>query len=288
VDGIEVDDPDQRCEIAGAHAFRALAEDRLEDAAAIWEGLAGMPGPSAGHAYGVRICLACVLAALGRHEAALACARAGVEEMRGLPGLATPLHAICATLLTRLGRLDEARAAVDAARRAAERSGDRALGALADHDAGTVALAAGDHEEAARLIARGLADDAPVNRPLSRLAVAEALARTGRADEAQAELRAATLEPVGPADGPATLVARLTHVQALIAIARGDADLARRRLEEAAAAWRRQPVPAGGGHLAATLVDIGRPTLAPTEPDRELARVERELEDLEAMHARVR
>jgi hypothetical protein len=53
--------------------------------------------------------------------------------------------------------------------------------------------------------------------------------------------------------------------------------LAERRLQEAATAWRRQPSRAGGGDIATALVDLGRPTLAPVEPARELERVDREL-----------
>ena len=58
-------------------------------------------------------------------------------------------------------------------------------------------------------------------------------------DEADAEIRATALEPVGPADFPDTLVARLTRVQGLVAAARGDDALAERRLGEAADGWRR-------------------------------------------------
>jgi tetratricopeptide (TPR) repeat protein len=229
---------------------------------------------------------------MGRHEDALRCADDGVAEVRGLPSLVAPLHAVRAKLLTRLGRLEHAREAVAQERMAAQRSGDRSLAALADHDAGMVAFAAGDHSAAAELLLRGLAGDAAVNRPLARLAVAESLARLGRVAEAEAELRAVTLEPVGPGDRPAALVAWLTYVQGLVARAGGDEALAERRLQEAAAAWRRQPA-ATVGELAAVLVDLGRPTLAPVEPVRELERVERELRhvplpDTGGAHARVR
>ena len=69
----------------------------------------------------------------------------------------------------------------------------------------------------------------------------------------------------------------MTFVQALVARARGDEELAERRLHEAGRHWRRQPSRAGGGDIASSLVDLGRPTLAPVEPARELERVEREL-----------
>jgi hypothetical protein len=198
-----------------------------------------------------------------------------------------------AKLLTRLGRLAEAREAVAQERVAAARSGNPELATLAEHDAGMVAFAAGDHAATVELLRSALAGDCAVNRPLARLAVAESLARLGRGDDAEAELRAVTLEPVGPGDRPAVLVARLTHVQGLIARGRGDEALAERRLREAAAAWRRSPVRTDGGELATGLVDLGRPTLAPVEPARELERVERELRHVptqgeEGARARVR
>ena len=195
---LDVTDPDVACELANAHAFRALAEDRLDEAVERFESIVGMPGPSPDRAYSVRANLACVLAAAGRHEDALACADGGVAEVRGMPSLLTPLHALRAKLLTRLGHLDAAREAVAQERVAAARSGDPSLVALADHDAGMIAFAAGDHNAAASLLTRGLDSDSAINRPLARLAIAESLARLGRADDAEAELRVVTLEPVGP------------------------------------------------------------------------------------------
>ena len=73
---------------------------------------------------------------------------------------------------------------------------------MADHDGGLIALLAGDHERAAELLGRALAGDPPVQRADARLRRAEALARLGRADEADAEIRAATLEPVRAAAPP--------------------------------------------------------------------------------------
>ena len=210
---LDVTDPDVACELANAHAFRALAEDRLDEAVERFESIVGMPGPSPDRAYSVRANLACVLAAAGRHEDALACADGGVAEVRGMPSLLTPLHALRAKLLTRLGHLDAAREAVAQERVAAARSGDPSLVALADHDAGMIAFAAGDHAAAASLLTRGLDSDSAINRPLARLAIAESLARLGRADDAEAELREVTQEPIGPGDRPAALVARLTHVR---------------------------------------------------------------------------
>jgi hypothetical protein len=120
-----------------------------------------------------------------------------------------------------------------------------------------------------------------VSRPLTRLLRAGALARSGRADEAERELRAAALEPVSPADWPDTLVARMSHVQGLIALSRGDLDLGRRRLREAEAGWRRRAAAGGaqadgdtaaGERYVAALMDLGRPPMAGlVEPARELA-----------------
>jgi hypothetical protein len=119
-----------------------------------------------------------------------------------------------------------------------------------------------------------------VSRPLARLLRAGALARAGRVDDAERELRAVALEPVSPADLPDTLVARMSHVQGLIALGRGDPALAARRLREAEAGWRRRaagPVPAdrdstAGERYVAALIDLGHPPIAGlVEPDRELA-----------------
>ena len=64
------------------------------------------------------------------------------------------------------------------------------LRAGADHDAGLVALARGDHEAAAVLLGAALDGGARVSRPLTRIARAEALAKLGRPDDAEQELRA--------------------------------------------------------------------------------------------------
>ena len=76
------------------------------------------------------------------------------------------------------------------------------LVALADHDAGLLAALAGDHERAQELLGRALDGDPPVVRADARLRRAESLARCGRADEAEAEIRAAALEPVRAAHRP--------------------------------------------------------------------------------------
>jgi hypothetical protein len=81
----------------------------------------------------------------------------------------------------------------------------------------------------------------------------------------------------------------MTHIQGLVAIARGDYELARRRLGEAAAAWRRINLAFDADEYLGNLVDLGRPTAGTVEPTQELARVEQELADLErSAHADVR
>jgi hypothetical protein len=128
-----------------------------------------------------------------------------------------------------------------------------------------------------------LRDDAPVSRPLARLARAEALVRVGRCDDADQELRATVLEPVRPGDFPETLVPRLTRVQGLIAAARGDVALAARRLEEAADGWRRMlDRSRDGERYTSSFADLARPpVLGLVEPERELNRVLVELRELE-------
>ena len=121
-----------------------------------------------------------------------------------------------------------------------------------------------------------------MSRALARLTRAESLVALGRLDDADAELRATALEPVGSGDFPDTLVARLARIQGLIAAARGDLPVAARRLEEAARTWRRR---AGayrlGDRYMAVMVDLGRPpVLGLVEPRRELERIERELASL--------
>jgi hypothetical protein len=96
--------------------------------------------------------------------------------------------------------------------------------------------------------------------------VLDASARASLAEEAEAELRAATLEPLGPSDFPATLVPRLARVQGLVAAARGDRAKAEAHLREAATGWRRQ---LDAGERGTYWLDLGRPPVAGlVEPDR--------------------
>lgn len=185
-------------------------------------------------------------------------------------------------ILTRLGRLQDAQASAAAEAELADQLDDPKLAAMADHDRGMTCHAAGDHDGAAELLAAALERDPPVSRALARLTRAESLVALGRLGEAEEELRATALEPLDSGDFPDTLVARLSRVQGLIAVARGDRALAAKRLEESARTWRRR---AGayrlGDRYMAVMVDLGRPpVLGLVEPRRELERVEAELASL--------
>ena len=159
------------------------------------------------------------------------------------------------------------------------------LAALADHDAGLLALLAGDDDRAERLLGRALEGEPVVVRAEARLRRAEALARLGRPDEADAEIRAATGEPIRPGHRPAVLVARMAFAQALSAAARGDPALAAARLEESAGHWRRVAARASPTNdQLASLVDLGRPPLTGVvEPTRELERIDTALRELHPM-----
>ena len=145
-------------------------------------------------------------------------------------------------------------------------------------------------EQAAIVVHEALDLGAPVSRPLARLLRAGSLARSGHGDDAERELRSVALEPVSPADWPDTLVARMSHVQGLIARSRGEQDLAARRLREAEAGWRRR-LPAGqaqqagdgaaGEWYAAALIDLGRPPVAAlVRPAAELAALQADIKTL--------
>jgi tetratricopeptide (TPR) repeat protein len=206
----------------------------------------------------------------------------------GLLRLCVYTHSARTALLRLLGRPGEARVACDAAAAAAERIGLPELEGLVHHDRGLLAAAAGDHDAAAAELGIALDLGAPVSRPLTRLLRAGELVRAGRADDAERELRSVALEPVSPTDLPDTLVARMSHVQGLIALCRGQRDLAARRLREAEAGWLRRTErksDAGEGYAAA-LTDLGRPPVAAlVEPDRELAAVRADLDALGSQDA---
>jgi tetratricopeptide (TPR) repeat protein len=186
------------------------------------------------------------------------------------------------SILRRLDRLPEADQACDAAAGYADRIGLPELDGLVHAERGLLLLASGDPATAAAELASALELRAPVSRAATRLRLAQALAVAGQPGRAEAELRDVTLEPVSPSDFPATLVARMSRVQGLIASARGDLPLAGRRLAESAAAWQRitsslDSGQAGAGYVAA-LIDLGRPPVSSLiEPAVELALVRADL-----------
>jgi DNA-binding SARP family transcriptional activator/tetratricopeptide (TPR) repeat protein len=279
--------PMRRHDIDTVQAYIEIANGRLREAEDLLVQTAET-GERAGRpdmAYGGWANAACVAAAAGDLGAALEHAERGVRVVSGLPVVAFQMYGIRAYVRARLGRHAEARADCDRQAELAQRLGSPQLAALADHDAGLLALLADDHERAQALLGRALEGEPAVQRAEARLRRAEALARLGRADEADAEIRAATMEPVRPSHRPAVLVARMAFAQGLSARARGDRALAARRLEEAAGHWRRMAGETGWArdHLA-SLVDLGRPPVAGVvSPERELDRAASALSELEAV-----
>jgi tetratricopeptide (TPR) repeat protein len=235
-------------------------------------------------AFGVWIQTACALCGSGDLAGALRAAEAAVAATRGMTVIEFQCLAAQAFVLSRLGRHAEALSLAGEQLAMAERMDSAATAARARHDAGLISLAAGRHEEAAQLLERALTEGAEVSRPAARLARAEALARSGRPDEAAAEVRRAALEPVRSSDQPWALVPRMTRVQALIALARGDRVQARRRLTEAAAGWRRHLGHDAGADFVANFVDLGRPPIVGlVEPEWELRRLTAELAGLDEL-----
>jgi DNA-binding SARP family transcriptional activator/tetratricopeptide (TPR) repeat protein len=253
-----------------------IRRGRFADAAA----LARAAGPAAtpDRAYGLWINAACALTCLGDYAGALELADRAVDTTAAVPVLQLACLAARAHLLARLGRHADAARTNRRQRDLADRLDFPALATLAVHDAGLVALAAGDYAAAAELLGEALTGDATFSRPNAGLYRAEALARSGDTAGAAAALRAAMLEPVGRADQPWALVPRIAWVQALIARARGDVALARRRFEESARGWGAVPATATAEGYTATLLDLGRPPVVGlVEPHRELARIEEEV-----------
>jgi DNA-binding SARP family transcriptional activator/tetratricopeptide (TPR) repeat protein len=235
-------------------------------------------------AYGIWILAVCALCASDNLNGALRAADAAVATTRGMTVIEVPCLAARAFVLSRLGRHEEALSQAGEQLAMAERMDSPAAAALARHDAGLVSLAAGRYAEAAQLLGDALAEGAEVSRPAARLARAEALARSGRPDESAAEVRRAAMEPVRDGDQPWALVPRMARVQGLIALARGDYALARRRLDEAAAGWRRHLRPDAGAEFVANFVDLGRPPVVGlVEPEWELRRLTAELAGLDEL-----
>jgi len=209
----------------------------------------------------------------------------------GLLRLSVYAQTARSAILRRLERLPEARQACDVAAGYADRAGQPQLEGLVRQERGLIALAASDPRTAMTELSAALDLGAPVSRAATRLRLAEAYTAAGQPDRAADELREVTLEPVGPSDFPATLVAHMSRIQGLIASARGDRGLAERRLNESLAAWQRlaggpDRQQAGAGYVA-SLIDLGRPPISSlAEPARELAIVRAELSAVRDQPAR--
>jgi DNA-binding SARP family transcriptional activator/tetratricopeptide (TPR) repeat protein len=200
----------------------------------------------------------------------------------GLLRLSVYAQVARSAILRRLDRLPEARQACDAAAGYCDRVGLPELDGLVCQERGLLALAGADPVAAVASLVSALDLHAPVSRPATRLRLAEALALSGQADLAEAELRNVALEPVTPSDFPAALVAWMSRMQGLIASSRGAAALAERRLAESVTGWQRiartQDSAQTGADYVAALIDLGRPPVSSlVEPARELAIVTAEL-----------
>jgi tetratricopeptide (TPR) repeat protein len=286
--GLDLESPPLRHQhLASVRGFVLLARGKLREAEEmlVRSGEAGERAGRPDMAYGGWANAACVAIAAGAKERALAYAERGAATVEGLPVVECQMAGLLAFTFARLGRHDESRAASARQVELAARLASPPIVAMAEHDAGLVALMAGDHERAQELLGRALAGRPPVPRAEARLRRAEALARLGRADEADTEIRAAALEPVTAASRPVVLLARMALAQALSARARGDRELAKARFAEAARHWQRLARQADiSPEYLASLVDLGRPPVTSVvEPARELERVEAELRELEAV-----
>jgi tetratricopeptide (TPR) repeat protein len=234
-------------------------------------------------AYGCWANAAGAAAAAGEYERALEFLGRGIDAIdgHGLMSLEVHLLGVRSFVLRRLERFEEARAAAESELALAEQLVQGELAAMAHHDRGLVALDQGDFELAAELLDRSLVPEAPISRPLTRLAFAEALARAGEPERAEAQVREMVLEPIAPSDFPNALVPRLARVQGLIALALGRREEAERRLGESIAGWERlleRQVRAES--IMTVLADLGRPVVGLVEPERELARARADLDQI--------
>ncbi len=232
-------------------------------------------------AYGCWANAASAATAAGEHERALEFLDRGAAAIagHGLQSLEIHLLAEKAFVFSSAGQHGQARAVAEAERALAEQFAEPELLAMASHDCGLVVLEAGDHALAATLLAASLVEGAPISRPQTRLALAEALARGGQLERASEEVRATVLEPVRAGDFPEALVPKLARVQGLIALANGELAEAERRLEESIAGWARlldRAVRADS--ITTVLADLGRPVVGLVEPERELERTRAELQ----------
>ena len=278
-------DPLRTYDVAHARALALMRRGRFVEsygpsiAAGEAIGRAGRPDL----AYGCWANAASAAAAAGEHDRGLEFLQRGMDAIgqRGLQSLEIHLLGAKSFVLRSAGRRAEARAAAAAERELAEQVGQPELVAMASHDLGLVALDDGDYALAADLLQASLVEAAPISRPLTRLALAEALARSGERGRAEEQVRATVLEPVRPSDFPDTLVPRLARVQGLIALAGGDEAGAERRLAEAVAGWERVVArTVRADTITVVLADLGRPVVGLVEPERELAQARADLQSI--------
>jgi DNA-binding SARP family transcriptional activator len=235
--------------------------------------------------YGSLLNAAAGLASTGDYaEALLLLDEIGTMPSTGTlpPAIEADVQLSRAWLMSRLGRHAEAIRVAASTQRLADRISGPELAAVAAAETGRVLLRAGRYEDAATLLDSALqVENASISRPLARLQRAEALARLGRLDDAKTEVAATALEPVGPADWPDTLVARMSSVRGLIAAAEGDAAAARRQLQHAAGGWRRRVGQSDATGSMAALADLGRPVIGQISPADELNTVLADLAHLD-------
>jgi tetratricopeptide (TPR) repeat protein len=235
-------------------------------------------------AYGCWANAASAATAAGEADRALEFLARGMAalEGQGLQSLEIHLLAARSFVLRTSGRLDQAREAAEAEQALAEQLAQPELIAMASHDRGLIALEAREHDAAVALLQAALSDQALISGPLTRLALAEALARDGQPERAAEQVRATVLEPLSPSDFPDALVPRLARVQGLLALARGDHGEAKRRLNESIAGWERlleRTVRADS--ITSVLADLGRPVVGLVEPEREFRRARADLESIQ-------
>jgi len=275
------DDPALAAEMAGARLFIGIRGDggipptALADEAIALADAAGRTEL----AYVTAITTASALAAQGDIERALGYTDRALASGQAGASLTSQAYAARAFALLRLGRTELANRAVDAFMETARGAQDPNLLAVAHFDAGTIALIEDRPAAAVDHLSKALAHSGGrISRPLGQLYLAEAYLQIGDVDAAAAALARVPFEPVGPADLPATLVPRLARIQGLIAAARGDHELADRRLAEAEVGWARiQGDLDLGDAYAAVVVDLGRPPVAGlVEVCAEVARVRAE------------
>ncbi len=206
------------------------------------------------------------------------------DPARTGPSLACQSWAGRAHALSRLGSHDEAVEAAEEELRVARRFGIAELEEAAEADVGLALLAAGRGTEAVswRWSGRWTATAGRVPRAALRLAAAEASLVAGDPGRAQEHLDRFPFEPVGAADDPAALIARLDRVTGLVRLAAGDV---RGGLEHLAAAEERlrriiedvRSDEVAGEELLAVMLDLGRPPVAGiSDHAGELARVSEE------------